>query len=131
MTRRTSVILSAAKNLSLPFFIAGLLFILVDSLPVLAAESKSDWKGDWDKTVQAAKKEGQLTVYFWGSPLILEAGIFQKAYPEIKVATVQGMGTQLMQRVMAARRGDVDDQDFLDPAPALQVIKKTLAERKN
>jgi len=106
MANLTSVILSAAKNLSLSFFIAALLFILADSLPVLAAESKSDWKADWEKTVQAAKKEGQLTVYHWGSPLILNAGIFQKAYPEIKVVTVEGMGTQLMQRILAERRGE-------------------------
>jgi len=34
-------------------------------------------------------------------------------------------------RVEGVRYLDVDEQDFLDPAPALQVIKETLAERKN
>jgi iron(III) transport system substrate-binding protein len=106
MTRRTAVILRAAKNLSLSFFIAALLFIVADSLPALAAESKSDWKADWDKTLQAAKKESQLTVYHWGAPLILDAGVFQKSYPEIKITTVEGMGTQLMQRILAERRGE-------------------------
>ena len=84
-----------------------LFFSLLLFIPAAhAAESKTDWKADWDKTVQAAKKEGQLTVYFWGAPLILNAGIFQKAYPEIKLTTIEGMGTQLMQRILAERRGE-------------------------
>ena len=32
--------------------------------------------------------------------------IFQKAYPEIKLTTVTGIGTQLMQRIMVERRGE-------------------------
>ena len=87
-------------------FLVFCFFLFVRSSAAPAAESKGDWKADWDKTVQAAKKEGQLTVYFWGAPLILNAGIFQKAYPEIKVTTIQGMGTQLMQRILAERRGE-------------------------
>jgi iron(III) transport system substrate-binding protein len=61
---------------------------------------------EWEKVVDAAKKEGQLTIYHWGTPLILDAGIFQRAYPEIKLTTVTGIGTQLMQRMMAERRGE-------------------------
>jgi iron(III) transport system substrate-binding protein len=92
--------MNAAKIFLLSFFLC-----LAPSIAV-AAEAKSDAKAEWERTVQAAKKEGQITVYYWGSPLILEAGFFQKAYPEIKVTTVQGMGTQLMQRIMAERRGE-------------------------
>jgi ABC-type Fe3+ transport system substrate-binding protein len=33
-------------------------------------------------------------------------------------------------RIEGIRYIDVDEQDFLDPAPALQVIKETLAEGK-
>jgi iron(III) transport system substrate-binding protein len=61
---------------------------------------------EWEKVVDAAKKEGQLTIYHWGTPLILDAGIFQRAYPEIKLTIVTGIGTQLMQRMMAERRGE-------------------------
>jgi hypothetical protein len=32
--------------------------------------------------------------------------IFRKAYPEIKLTTVTGIGTQLMQRIMVERRGE-------------------------
>jgi iron(III) transport system substrate-binding protein len=62
--------------------------------------------GEWEKVVDAAKKEGQLTIYHWGTPLILDAGILQRAYPEIKLTIVTGIGTQLMQRMMAERRGE-------------------------
>jgi iron(III) transport system substrate-binding protein len=81
--------------------ISGFLF----SPATFAAESGGQ-RGEWKKTVEAAKKEGQLTVYHWGTPLMLDAGAFQKAYPEIKVTTVTAMGTELMQRILAERRGD-------------------------
>lgn len=87
---------------------AILLFLILcfDRSPVSFAAESSGSRGEWEKAVEAAKKEGQLTIYHWGSPLILEAGIFQKAYPEIKLTTVTGIGTQLMQRIMAERRGE-------------------------
>ena len=59
---------------------------------VSAAADSSNQRGEWEKTVEAAKKEGQLTVYHWGTPLMLDAGAFQKTYPEIKVTTVSAMG---------------------------------------
>ena len=70
-----------------------------------AAES-SNPRAEWEKTVEAAKKEGQLTLYHWGTPLMLDAGAFQKAYPEIKVTIVSAMGNDLMQRILAERRGE-------------------------
>jgi hypothetical protein len=88
--------------------IAILLFLIpfFDLSPVSFAAESTGSRGEWEKAVEGAKKEGQLTIYHWGSPLILEAGLFQKAYPEIKVTTVTGIGTQLMQRIMAERRGE-------------------------
>src|SRR6266498_3865338 len=88
--------------------IAILLFLIpfFDLSPVSFAAESSGSRGEWEKAVEAAKKEGQLTIYHWGSPLILEARLFQKAYPEIKLTTVTGIGTQLMQRIMAERRGE-------------------------
>lgn len=47
-----------------------------------------------------------MTLYHWGAPLMLDAGVFQKAYPEIKITIVSAMGTELMQRILAERRGD-------------------------
>ena len=75
------------------------------TLTVVAAESPNP-RAEWERIVEAAKKEGQLTLYHWGAPLMLDAGAFQKAYPEIKVITVSAMGTELMQRILAERRSD-------------------------
>lgn len=48
-----------------------------------AAES---WSVEWEKTVAAAKKEGEITFYgSQGYEKIFE--VFQKRYPEIKVAS--------------------------------------------
>jgi iron(III) transport system substrate-binding protein len=89
-------------------FLRAFLLTGVFSLPAAAsfAADSPIPRSEWEKTVEAAKKEGQLTLYHWGAPLMLDAGAFQKAYPEIKVTTVSAMGTDLMQRILAERRGE-------------------------
>jgi iron(III) transport system substrate-binding protein len=71
-----------------------------------AAESKTAWQADWDKTVKAAEEEGAVVIYMTQAfePVFREA--FQKKYPKIKVTTVTGRGFQLSQRVMNERRAD-------------------------
>ena len=64
----------------------------------LAAQADS-WKADWEKTVLAAKKEGQLTLY--GSPDF--EGLFgelHKKYPEIKITGVFNRGADVAKRLM-------------------------------
>jgi iron(III) transport system substrate-binding protein len=58
---------------------------------------------EWEKTVAVAKKEAHLTVYGYGGPALLpvEAGVFQKRFPEIKVVTVSG---DPVPRILAERR---------------------------
>lgn len=70
-----------------------------------AAEVRSGWQREWETTVEAAKREGELGLYV-GAPwdAIMQSGIFQKAYPQIKVNTVAGRGGQIAQRIMAERR---------------------------
>jgi len=70
----------------------------------LAAQADS-WKADWEKTVLAAKKEGQLTLY--GSPDF--EGLFgelHKKYPEIKITGVFNRGADVAKRLMAERRAE-------------------------
>ena len=69
----------------------------------LWADQSSDWRSEWAKTVEAAKKEGQVTVYssVWGLPRSRD---FQKKYPEIKVVVVGGRGSQLRQRMLSENR---------------------------
>src|SRR5437870_2411879 len=118
--------------------IAILFFLIawVDLSPVCLAAESVGLRGEWEKSVEAAKKEGQLTIYHWGTPWILDAGIFQRAYPEIKVTTVTGVGTQLMQRIMAERRGEkfiadiyiagIATMTMLNQAKTFDAIKPTL-----
>ncbi len=70
------------------------------------AESRPAWQVEWERTVAAAEAEGQLTVYIAGYSAVVEAGMFQKAFPKIKVTTVGGTGTQLAPRIVAERRGE-------------------------
>ena len=56
------------------------------------AESKPAWQANWERTVKAAEAEGQLTVYIAGYSAVIDAGVFQKAFPKIKVTIVTGNG---------------------------------------
>ena len=69
-----------------------------------AADSKPTWQAEWERTVKAAEEEGRLTVYIAGYGALIDSGVFQKAYPKIKVASVTGSGTQLAPRIVAERR---------------------------
>jgi iron(III) transport system substrate-binding protein len=71
-----------------------------------AAQPKPAWQQEWDKTVEAAKKEGALSLYLFQGEGELGSVVqmFQKKYPEINVVTVPGRGNTLAPRVMAERR---------------------------
>ena len=69
-----------------------------------AAEVKSAWQEEWEKVLAAAKKEGQVTVYISGYEAVLPE--FEKEYPEIKLISVSGRGSQLAQRLITERRGE-------------------------
>jgi iron(III) transport system substrate-binding protein len=110
-------------------FVLGLLA----ASPTIAAEV--GWQKEWDKTLEAARKEGQVTVYISGYEAVLPD--FEKEYPEIKVTAVTGRGNQLGQRLLAERRGEKYIADVVSaganpnyqqfhPAKALDPIKTAL-----
>jgi iron(III) transport system substrate-binding protein len=68
------------------------------------SSTRADWKSEWDQTVRAAEKEGQVNVYIAGYSAIVDAGVFQKAYPKIKVVSATGSGTDLTTRLASERR---------------------------
>jgi iron(III) transport system substrate-binding protein len=85
--------------------VASTLLSIFLTLAFFAAKSAADWKTDWEKTVAAAEKEGQVTVY--GPPAIdyqNAIGVFQTAYPKIKLVYVPGSGSNNAQRLLAERR---------------------------
>lgn len=71
-----------------------------------AAEPKPNWQSEWEKTVEAAKKEGKLSLYLLQGEgeLSAVAQLFQKQYPAIDVVTTAGRGNTLAPRIMAERR---------------------------
>lgn len=84
--------------------LAAALALLILTLDWLeAAEAKPSWKADWERTLEAAKKEGRVVLYASeGREVVFRE--FQKKYPEIKLVSVQGRGNQISQRVMGERR---------------------------
>jgi iron(III) transport system substrate-binding protein len=70
------------------------------------AESKANWQAEWERTVQAAKKEGGLNLYLYQGEgeLASMAQLFQKKYPEINVVVTLGRGNTFAPKIMAERR---------------------------
>ncbi|HEY3302460.1 MAG TPA: extracellular solute-binding protein [Candidatus Binatia bacterium] len=96
-------------------FFTSLFLLIQPAKIVLSAEAA--WQAEWSKTVDAALKEGQLNVYYWGPPYVLDGGAFQKKFPQIKLVVVSGQGGQLQQRILSERRGDKFIADvFIDGA---------------
>jgi iron(III) transport system substrate-binding protein len=63
------------------------------------------WRADWERTLAAAKKEGQLVLYGSADYEKLFAEFYKK-YPEIKVVGVYGRGADVAKRFMAERRAE-------------------------
>jgi hypothetical protein len=66
------------KN-SIAINLLALLFVFALKVPL-----EADWKADWERTVEAAKKEGRLNLYVgrYGQAPLLEE--FKDEYPEIR-----------------------------------------------
>ena len=86
--------------------------------------AQSDWKREWESTLQAAKKEGQVNVYIYRYEAFLEA--FKKEYPDIKVFAVTGTGSQLGQRILSERRAGKYLADVFSAGPnsAFNILHK-------
>jgi ABC-type Fe3+ transport system substrate-binding protein len=71
---------------------------------VHAGAPKQAWETEWRETIEAAKKEGQVTVYHTRGPFDKVFAEFNKSYPAIKIVSVPGRGGDLITRIMAERR---------------------------
>lgn len=121
------------------FLIASVCAFLLAQTPrdSLAAE-RPDRKAEWEKTLKAAKGEGQVTVYGWSRDSHLQALTeFQKIYPDIKLVLISGSGSDLGPRIIAERRaekyladlfivGTTTPVEVLMPAKALDPIRPSL-----
>ena len=86
--------------------ILSFIFVAFSVAPSHAADAKPNWQAEWDRTVNAAKKEGALSLYVFQGEGELGTVVqqFQKKYPEINVVTTLGRGNTLAPRIMAERR---------------------------
>ena len=64
--------------------------------------AQSEWKREWEKTLAAAKKEGQVNVYIYRYEGLLRD--FKREFPGINVVSVTGRGNEMTNRIMAERR---------------------------
>jgi len=66
--------------------------------------AQADWKSDWEKTLAAAREEGNIRVYGPpGTQYINAIESFKSVYPEIKMVYVPGSGSQHGNRLSAER----------------------------
>lgn len=91
--------MSGRSVVNVSLILTGLLALLL-STHALAAQV--EWKKDWEQTLAAAKKEGQITVYIYRYEGLLQD--FKREFPGINVVAVTGRGNELTNRIMAERR---------------------------
>ncbi len=112
-----------------------------------AGEARPAWQQDWEKTVQAAKNEGQVTVYVHSTyGPVLSSGAFEKAFPGIKLTAVSGVENDLERRFSAERRAgknladvfmvgvlrsyDFMQAKFLEPIKPVLILPEVVDESK-
>jgi iron(III) transport system substrate-binding protein len=92
MKRTTCIVLAA-------------LSLFVGRTETTAAAEKASWQLEWEKTVQAAKQEGQIFIYAALGPYHPQIfSEFQKDHPEIKATIVHGSSSRISPRLLSERR---------------------------
>ncbi len=95
---------SKIGNLKWAPAVLALLVMLPATLP--AAEQRG-WQQEWARVIEAAKREGQLSLY--GGQEITHPEIiagFNKEFPFIRVTSASGRAADMMTRIVAERRAD-------------------------
>jgi iron(III) transport system substrate-binding protein len=123
------------------------LFWLIAPDFAAAGEARQAWQQEWEKTVQLAKSEGQVTVYVHSTYApVLSSGAFEKAFPGIKLTVVGGVENDLERRFSAERRAgknladvfmvgvlrsyDFMQAKYLDPIKAILILPEVTDESK-
>ena len=93
------------KQIKHHLLVGTLLSVQLFFIGAVHSAEKPSWQADWDTTLQAAKKEGQIMIYAAIGPY--HPGIFaqfQVAFPEIKVTLAHGNSSRISPRLLAERR---------------------------
>ena len=80
-----------------------------------AAESKAPWPSEWERTVEAAKKEGKLVAAIPASAELRKAisEVFPKRYPGIELDLTNARGPSNAAKIAAEHAAGVRDFDLL------------------
>jgi iron(III) transport system substrate-binding protein len=90
------------KRLTRPALVVFSLSLFGQSSPTSAAE---DWKQEWERITQAAKREGEVVIYGPHNPMYRPLwDTFEKSYPGVKINFTPGKGSEHTQKVLAERR---------------------------
>ena len=76
--------------------------LILSLLSTYSHAAQVDWNKEWEQTLAAARKEGQVNVYIYRYEGLLQD--FKREYPGINVVSVTGRGSELTNRIMAERR---------------------------
>ena len=86
---------------------AKILFVLLAIVSVFASTAvvnaaQAEKNKEWEQTLAAAKKEGQVNIYIYRYEGLLQD--FKREFPGINVMSVTGRGNELTNRIMTERR---------------------------
>jgi iron(III) transport system substrate-binding protein len=96
---------------------------------VFPADPSPTWKTEWEKIVEAAKKEGQISVYGSDTFEIFLQGPFQKKYPDIKLTFVGGRAPVVGPKLITERRAGkyLADVVLTGPGTPYRILLKNKA----
>jgi iron(III) transport system substrate-binding protein len=87
--------------------------------PAVAAHAQADWQKEWEATVAAAEKEGEVSLAGPPGDSFREALVagFAKHYPKIKVELLGGSGGEKVARILRERQAGVYGWDLYISGP--------------
>lgn len=115
---------------SAPVVLATLVWLLLEPTAfTFSADLSPAWKTTWEKTVEAAKKEGQITVYGSDTFELFLKAAFQKKYPEIKISFVGGRAPIVGPKLITERRAGkyLVDVMLTGPGSPYRILHKNKA----
>jgi iron(III) transport system substrate-binding protein len=88
------------KEATILFVLLAVVSVFASTAAVNAAQAEKN--KDWEQTLAAAKKEGQVNIYIYRYEGLLQD--FKREFPGINVMSVTGRGNELTNRIMTERR---------------------------
>ena len=119
-------------------FLAVSLIATVPITSIARAASASNPDAEWSRSIEAAKKEGKVSVFLYHRQNVETAvRVFEKSFPDIQFVTASTSAAETGPRLMAERRagkflwdvcicGPTTPFAVLYPAKALDPIKPAL-----